>query len=128
MRLLTTIAVFSLAVSFLGCSFQYHARDADTYRRDTRALLSTKNADIRACYDQQLKTNENASGDVVVDFKVQEDTGTILNAAVNQERTTAPAALSQCVVDALDGLALDPPDAREGVATFTWEFKPPAKG
>jgi hypothetical protein len=37
------------------------------------------------------------------------------------ESTAAPE-LGQCIVSALEGLQLDPPDEREGDATFVWEF------
>jgi len=53
---------------------------------------------------------------------VQEETGQIINASLDKQRTTAPDTLSNCVVDAISGLALDPPDKRQGVATFVWEF------
>jgi len=41
-----------------GCSF--HARSPDEYRDATQALLDTKSADIKTCYDGALKGNHGA--------------------------------------------------------------------
>ena len=103
-----------------GCSF--HARDADTYRQVTRELVDTRSPEIKECYDVALQTNETVSGAVVVNFVVEKKTGKIMNPVVDPG-TTAPAELAKCVVDAIDGLQLDPADAREGQATFTWHFE-----
>ena len=119
MRTTLMIALFCSTTS-LGCSF--HARDADSYRKATRALLETRKTEVQTCYDAELKKNPNAAGTVVVNFKVEQKTGKIAQAKVDAS-SDAPAGLSQCVVNAIDGLALDPPDAREGDATFRWEFK-----
>jgi len=110
-----------LATSLVGCG-EFVARDADTYRKDTKDLLATKNAAIKGCYDSQLKADPKVNGKVVINFTVQEETGQIINAALDTAKTTAPEALSKCVMDAVSGLTLDPPDQREGVATFVWEF------
>jgi hypothetical protein len=37
--------------------------------------------------------------------------------------TTAPEPLGQCVITAINGLTLDPPDERDGIASFVYEFK-----
>jgi hypothetical protein len=103
-----------------GCSFS--ARDASTYRKDTRALLATKDPDIKSCYDAELKKDPKVGGTVVVKFKVAKDTGKIGDVKVDKD-SSAPKSLSQCVVQAIDGLALQPPDARDGDATFRWEFQ-----
>jgi hypothetical protein len=34
--------------------------------------------------------------------------------------------LSQCVLRAMDGVALNPPDKKEAQATFSWNFAPGA--
>jgi hypothetical protein len=103
-----------------GCSF--YARDADAYREVTRELVGTHANEIEDCYDVALQTNETVNGTVVLNFTVEKKTGKILNPVVDPS-TTAPAELAKCVVDAVDGLTLDPPDAREGQATFTWKFE-----
>jgi hypothetical protein len=61
-----------------------------------------------------------------VQFIVQKATGVIADPRVDPTRSSAPPALGQCVVKAIDGLALAPPDRNEGRATFTYEFKPVA--
>lgn len=123
MKPLYLITLCVLVTSSVGCSFQFVARDVDTYRQDTRDLLSTKNSEIKSCYDEQLKADPKTSGSTVVNFTVQEETGQLINVMLDEEQSTAPDALNQCVVNAVDGLALDPPDQRQGVASFSWEFK-----
>lgn len=119
MRMLACCALVLVAAT--GCEF--HARDADSYRKATRALLETRNSDIKSCYDAELKKDPKVGGVVVVKFTVQKETGTISKAKVVEKKTTAPASLGECVVKAIDGLALDPPDERDGKATFQWEFQ-----
>jgi hypothetical protein len=104
-----------------ACSFV--ARDAEGYRNDTRALLETRSAEIKECYDVILQTNETVSGDVVVSFTVEKKTGKVMNPAIDTAKTTAPAEIGKCIVDAIDGLQLDPADQREGQASFSWTFK-----
>ena len=105
---------------FAGCSF--YARDAESYRKVTREVLETKNTDIKGCYDAELQKDPKLSGSVVIKLTVQKETGKIINPTVDAT-STAPASLGQCVVKALDGLAIDPPDKRDGDATFSWEFQ-----
>jgi len=123
MKPLSLVTLLVLAVGAMGCSVQFVARDADAYRQDTRDLLSTKNSDIKSCYDAQLKTDPKTSGLTVVNFKVQPETGQLTNIQLDAEKSTAPDVLNQCVLNAMEGLVLDPPDQREGVASFSWEFK-----
>ena len=124
MRYLSTICLLVLLASAIGCSFQFAKRDGESYRADTRALLNGQADAIKACYDEQLKADPKTAGTVTVKFSVAEDTGAITNATVDPEQTTAPEALSQCVLNALDGLALDPPDECPATATYTWDFAP----
>jgi hypothetical protein len=115
------LALGLLAVPLaVGCI----ARSPEQYRDDTAKLLETKSGEIKDCYDAHIKdeTNRNARGSVVVEFKVKEDTGTFEAVRADDKRSTAPAAVQSCVVDAIGDLALKPADAREGDATFTWEF------
>jgi hypothetical protein len=116
-RVLLATALGSLIV---GCTFM--ARGPEDYKRDTRAVIESRNADIKACYDTALAQNQKLKGNVIVHFTVEKETGTIREASVLPE-STAPASLGTCIVNALDGLALDPPDERDGDATFVWEFK-----
>ncbi len=107
------------SVALVGCA----ARDAEMYRTDTRALLETKSGAIQACYNNELKADRKATGKVVVRFKVQNDTGKIVDAKVDDKQSKGSPALGKCVVDAINGLTLDPADKRDGDATFTWEFE-----
>lgn len=111
-----------VATAGLSSACQFHARGPEDYQQATRALLETRSAQIKSCYDNVLKQDKAASGTVVVHFTVQAETGAITGAEVTPE-STAPTPLGQCIVNAMDGLALDPPDARDGDATFMWEFR-----
>lgn len=108
-----------------GCSF--HARSPDEYRDATQALLDSKSADIKTCYDGVLKGTPGVGGKVTVHFDVLADEGKIANVAVDKAGTTAPDAVAECVKHAIGGLSIDPADARLGQATFVYEFsQPPA--
>jgi hypothetical protein len=115
-----TLTLFACALAG-GCSF--HARDSESYRKATRELLETKNPDIKSCYDVELQRDPQAQGTVVVKFTVQKETGKIAEPKVDEAASSAPTTLGQCVVRAIDGLALQPPDERDGDATFRWEFQ-----
>jgi hypothetical protein len=116
-----TAAAMLLASLAAGCSF--HARDPEAYREATRNVLETRSGEVQACYDAALKKDEKVGGEVVVKLTVEADTGKIKNPEVVDDETTAPAELAACIVGQLDGLAIDPPDARQGNATFTWRFQ-----
>jgi hypothetical protein len=123
MRTNTILSVLLLAASAVvpGCTCV--ARDAETYRADTRTVLETRNDAVKTCYDEALKADPALDGTVVVTFKVEKKTGKLLDIAADPARTQAPAALSECIVKAIDGLTLDPVDQRQGDATFSWTFK-----
>jgi hypothetical protein len=111
-----------LATPALGaCSFEYHARSPEDYRAATRALLESKQSDFTNCYAGVIKATPDAKGTVAVSFVVEEKTGKIVTPKSLPE-STAPDALQQCVVNGLNGLALQPPDQRKGVATMTFDF------
>ena len=69
------LIALSLAFSIAGCTFI--ARDAETYRADTRSVVETRNDTIKECYDAALEADEKAAGTVVVNFIVEKKTGTI---------------------------------------------------
>ena len=117
---LTIALALSVLASATGCSF--HARSPEDYKNDTRAVLETRSTQIQSCYDAALSTDPNAAGNVVVSFTVMEKTGEITDPQVLPE-SSAPAPLGQCIVEAINGLALQPPDERKGDATFVWEFR-----
>lgn len=111
----------TLAIGAAGCSFL--ARSPTRYRDDTVAVLAQAAGDIKGCYDGVLKTNGSAQGTVMVQFTVDKETGKLSGARADDKGTTAPAELSECVTKAIDGLTLSPPDAREGQATFVYQFE-----
>lgn len=117
---LAILGLVALATGATACSFA--VRDASTYAADTATVLAARDAPIKACYDEVLRTDGQAAGTVAVRFTVEKKTGTFLEAALVPERTTAPAPLAQCVLNQLGGLVLQPPDQNQGDATFVWEF------
>jgi hypothetical protein len=121
-----SITLISLLAMSVGCSFI--ARGEDQYRADTRNLLEQRNADVRSCYDNALAQNPAQSGTVAVNFTVEKKTGKLTNVAVDPDQTTAPETLSNCVVNAVDGLVLTPEDRRDGLAEFRWVFRGPDGG
>ena len=104
-----------------ACSFEYHARSPEDYRAATRALLESKQSDFTNCYAGVINATPDAKGTVAVSFVLEEKTGKIITPKSLPE-STAPEALQQCVVNGLNGLALQPPDQRKGVATMTFDF------
>lgn len=121
--MLKSVAMASLALVVGGCSFI--ARSPDQYRDDTSNLLSTKSAELNACYDNAVKTEPGAAGKVTVVFTVAKKTGTISSVTPDPARTTAPQSLVTCVVTAINGLVLNPGDQRDGQATFEYDFARP---
>jgi hypothetical protein len=120
-KISTSLALVALAVLAAGCS--YIARSPEDYSKETQKVLESKSADIKKCYDEALKTNQKLVGKVTVKFTVQAETGDLTSVALDPAGTTAPEPLPGCVTAALAGLKLAPPDARDGVATFAWEFQ-----
>jgi hypothetical protein len=114
------LAASLLAVAACGGT----ARGLEAYRDDTGKLLATREAQLQSCYSDALKSDAKLSGTVTVQFVVEKKTGTVTQPQVDQSKSTAPAVLGDCVVKAVDGLTLAPPDRNEGRATFVYEFKP----
>lgn len=109
------------ALALAGCSF--HARSPDDYRKVTRDLVQTRSDQLRTCYEDQVEHDENAGGKVAIDFGVEAETGRLVAPEVVAGETTASEPLQQCVITALDGLTLDPPDERTARARFVWNFE-----
>lgn len=116
-----SFALLSLAALAAGCS--YHARGPEDYAKVTQEVLETRAESIKACYDEALKSSPTIAGRVTVRFTVQAETGDLTGFAVDPENTNAPEALSTCVINSLQGLKLAPPDERNGLATFSWDFQ-----
>src|SRR5262245_40922601 len=117
-HLLVLIAPLALLA---GC--QFIARGPEQYRDDTKALLEQNSSSLKSCYDGVIATDSSAKGTVTVRFVVEQETGAIKDVEVDNETSTAPPPVRDCVVNAVTGLKLDPADARDGVATFTYEFE-----
>jgi hypothetical protein len=113
-----------LAVSAIGCGGAI--REGTAYRDDTAKLITAQaNPRIHDCFDGMVKSTpgpKSLQGTTTVHFIVAKDTGIVTNATVVPESTTAQPPVAQCVVSALQGLKLDPPDGVDGDATYTWEF------
>ena len=91
--------------------------DKATYERDTSALLDTREAEVRACFEAELERNRDLLGTLTLSFTVEQRTGSIVQLQWDND------VLATCVVTALDGLALAEPDRRDGVATFSYSFR-----
>lgn len=102
------------------------SRNVASYRDDTASLLETRNPELKACYEAALQTDTKLAGTVTVQFVVQGESGTIKNPTIDPTRSTATPALGECVLKAINGLVLAPPDRNEGRATYTYEFRPDA--
>ena len=114
---------FALAVLASACGGK--ARGTEAYRADTQRLLDTRQATLKSCYDDALKSDAKLTGTVKVNFVVQQKTGAITKPQLDAT-TAAPEPLGRCVLQALDGLKLDPADRHEGRASFEYTFKPSA--
>ena len=112
-----------LAIVSLVGSVGYAVRDGAMYRDDTRKLIEPTRNKLSDCYNLELQKDAQAGGKVVVSFTVQKDTGLIVDPKVDDLQSTPNRMLRKCVVQALEGLKLDPPDERDGAATFTWLFR-----
>lgn len=97
-------------------------RSPEEYRDATKQLLESKNAEIKACYDDLLKTNATVGGKVTVKFDVAEKTGKIGNVVVDPAQSSAPEPLQTCVRKSIDGLTLAQPDDKKGEGTWVYEF------
>ncbi len=109
MRITTIILLSATFVSTTACI----ARGPEDYRLVTRELVDTRKGDIESCFG-------GSEGKVVVDFTVEKKTGKIANPKIDSGKSTASAEVGECIVKAIDGLAIERPDMRDGAARFTW--------
>jgi hypothetical protein len=117
-RTVKVLGSFAL-LAIVGCEF--HARSPEQYRDDTQALIQASAPAMEQCYTTALQQDKSLAGQVQVTFVVEPETGRVTNPQVDP---SAPPALGQCVVQVLGGLALTPPDEREGQATWVFDFQP----
>jgi len=100
------------------------ARGLEAYRNDTQQLLARRDVQIKSCYDEALQSNDKLAGTVSIRFVLAEKTGEVSGATVDATNSTAQQPLRDCVLTAVKGLKLEPPDRNEGRASFVYEFKP----
>jgi len=117
-RSASALCALSLALAAGSCA----VRAADVYREDVRKLLEAKRPILQACYEAELQTHSDAGGVVRVHFKVERETGRIVDPQIDDLQSTPNRTLRGCVLETLRDLALEPPDDRSGEATFVWEF------
>lgn len=118
MKTITLTSLAVLSAFAVGCAY----RSPEMWRDDTNKVLEAKNNDIRACYDNILKTTPTASGKVTVKFEVETEGGKIQKVEVDKANTTAPPEVGDCVKKSIEGLVISPPDRRVGQATYVYEF------
>ena len=98
-----TLILSALCASLVaGCTFM--ARGPEQYESDTRKVLEERNPQIKACYDALLDREAGIGGNVVVRFTVEKKTGVFKEIRLDNEATTAPESIAQCVLQALQGL------------------------
>jgi hypothetical protein len=107
------------AIFATGCA----ARGSQMYHDDTAKMFELKQADMKGCYNNVLKTDAAAQGTVAVKFSWEKSSGKLMSLAVDPAGTTAPAPVQECVKKGLEGLVINPADQREGQGTWTFEFK-----
>jgi hypothetical protein len=112
-------ALLTSCVAASGCAI----RSPAMYRDDTRRLLDSRQSILAACYDAELQTHPTATGKVIVRFTIERDTGKLVQPHIDDLLSTPNRTLRGCVLDALQGLILTPPDERNGEGTFSWEFQ-----
>jgi hypothetical protein len=122
---LNNLVIVGLVAGLTACGGA--GRNQQAYAADASRLLETRRPDLVRCYDHALEADATAAGRVTVEFVVEPDTGVIKHATIDSANTTAPDELDQCVLHAVLGLTLAPPDRNEGRATFVYEFKPPRR-
>jgi hypothetical protein len=122
--MIQNIAILGLTFALGACSAT--KRGPELYRTDTQTVLETRNTQLERCYDEVLASDASAAGTVAVQFVVAKKSGAFGQVAVDPARSTAPEPLVRCVIDAMQGLALQPGDASEGRATFVYRFEPRA--
>lgn len=102
------------------------SRGLEAYRTDTQKILETRSTELRTCYESALRSDGKLAGTVAIKFTVEKRTGALRGVAIEASGTSAPSSLGDCVLQAVDGLKLEPPDRNDGHAMFVYEFKPAA--
>jgi len=114
------LSLMAVAVGSNGCA----VRSDNIYAQDVETVLESRGDQVSQCWGGVMKTNPEASGQVAIRLRVEEDSGQIVNPEIVADQTTAPPELQQCVLQSLGGLALQPGDNRPGVGVYVWNFTP----
>jgi hypothetical protein len=132
MKTVAHLSLFASTAALAACSFMM--RSPDEYRDATKGVLDKQTASIASCYNQALMpltdsaAQQAMQGTVTVHFMVEHETGKLLTPSVDASKTTAPQALQTCVTQSFGNLVLNPPDKKDGDATFAWAFTLGAAG
>jgi hypothetical protein len=111
-----------IVVALSACSAT--KRSPQMYRADTQKVLETRMGQMESCYAEALKADATIGGQVTVKLVVEKKTGKLTNVTIDPTASAAPEPVRLCVINSLSGLALAPPDANEGQATFVFELRP----
>ncbi len=98
-------------------------RSNAAYRADTQRLIEARRGQLEACYASVLEKDAAAGGLVTVLVNVERKTGTTKITAI-PDHSSAPQPVTMCVLGALAGIQLAPPDANEGRGTFAFDLQP----
>jgi hypothetical protein len=122
-KILLTLAVLAPLAS-VACGGA--VRVGDAYRDDTAKMLQAQaNPKIQGCFAGLVRSTPNPAGlagATTVQFTVAKETGLVTNPSIVAASTTTQDPVNQCVLAALNGAKLDPPDNVDGMATFAWQF------
>lgn len=130
MKIRSALSLSLVFASGLAVGCGGHTRTPAEWTEDTRALLEGQSEFIKACYTKELKENPKLEGTVTVKFTVENDTGRVRRVKIDDAGTTAGDPVRKCVMENIKDLRLKPPDANDGLGTFTWQFTatvPPAQ-
>ena len=116
--------LIAFAVIAIASACSATKRGPETYRHDTQQVLETQTPAVKSCYDEVLKTDPKIKGTITVRFVVEKQTGMFSKAMIDPTKSSAPESLVLCVLNAINGLKLAPPDANEGQATFVYQLRP----
>ena len=112
--------VIALPIVLAACTVWI--RHPEYYASQVVELVDAQGEAITTCYDKVLEAQPEAQGQVVVSFAVVKKTGKFERIEVEAD-TTAPPALTKCVLDSLGTMSLEPPDRADGLLTLVWRFK-----
>jgi len=120
-KTLLSISVFG-TLATVGCGGAI--RQGTAYRDDTAAMLQAQaNPKIQACFQGLVTSTPSPSslaGSATAHFTVAKETGLVTGPSIVSATTPDP--VRECVLAALAGEKLAPPDNVDGDATFAWQF------